>query len=145
MVRIEPTIYCKKFDVILTKKDLKQVKRKNAKKKLYWTTKKENDSCIFLKNGKCSLKQNAPLLCKAFPIFFKVDKKEGLITWLILHKKRISCKNLEEKKKIIFDFLKEASRKELKHYFTLLKFLKLRELEEDILPKEILKIVKKKL
>lgn len=145
MVIIEPTVYCRKFDVILTKKDLKEIDKKNARKKAFWIVKRENGACIFLKGNKCSLKGKAPLLCRMFPLFFKVEKKERLMIWFLPLKRRVSSKKLEEKKRIVFEFLKEASRRELKAYFNFLKFLSLKEIEEETLPKEVLKVVKRKM
>lgn len=145
MVRIEPTIFCKNYDVILTKKDLKKINKKNVKKKEFWTIKRENGNCLFLKENKCALEEDAPLLCRMFPLFFEIDKEEFMITWFLLYRKKISSKKLEEKKKIVFEFLKEASRKELRAYFNLLKFLRLKEIEEEILPKEIIKVLKRKI
>lgn len=147
MVKIEPTIFCKNFDVILTRKDLKQIKRESAKKKDFWTIKKWKSNCVFLKGNSCTLKENAPLLCRVFPLFFKIEKEEHLVVWLSLSKskRKICGKKLEEKKKIAFEFLKEASRKELRVYLNLLKLLKLEEIEEEILPKEIIKIIRRKI
>lgn len=139
---MEETIYCKKIDVLVLRRERRKVGSKNLRRKDYLTTKKENGVCVFFK-GKCALKLNAPLLCKLYPIFFKINKKEESITWL-KHKK-LSLKKLNERKKVAFEFLKVASKKEIKNYFKLLESLKLKEVEEERIPKEIFSVVKKKL
>jgi len=78
-----------------------------------------------------------------YPVFFKIDKKEQIITWL-KHKK-ISLKKLNEKKKIAFDFLEEASRKELKEYSKIVDSLKLKEIEEEQVPSKLFSVIKRKL
>jgi Fe-S-cluster containining protein len=139
---LRETIYCKKTDVLVLRKEARRIGTKNLKKRKFLTVKKENGVCIFFK-GKCLIRKNAPYLCRMYPVFFKIDKKEQVITWL-KHKK-ISLKKLSEKKKISFDFLKEASKKELKEYFKLVDSLKLREVEEEQIPLKIFSLVRKKL
>jgi len=139
---LEETIYCKKIDVLVLRRERRKVGSKNLRRKDYLTTKKENGVCVFFK-GKCTLKLNAPFLCKLYPIFFKINKKEESIVWL-KHKK-LSLKKLNERKKVAFEFLKVASKKEIKNYFKLLESLKLKEVEEERIPKEIFSVVKKKL
>jgi Fe-S-cluster containining protein len=139
---LKETIYCKKIDVLVLRKEARRIGTKNLKKRKFLTVKKENGVCIFFK-GKCLIRKNAPHLCRMYPVFFKIDKKEQVITWL-KHKK-ISLKKLSEKKKIAFDFLKEASRKELKEYFKIVDSLKLKEVEEEQIPLKFFSLVKKKL
>ncbi len=139
---MEETIYCKKIDVLILRRERRKVGSKNLRRKNYLTAKKEKGVCTFFK-GKCTLKSNAPLLCKLYPIFFKINKKDESIIWL-KHKK-VSLKKLNERKKIAFEFLKVASKKEIKNYFKLLESLKLKEVEEERIPKEIFSVVKKKL
>jgi Fe-S-cluster containining protein len=139
---LEETIYCKKMDVLVLRKEIKKIGIKNLKRRKFLTTKKEKDICVFFK-GKCLLRKNAPYLCRMYPVFFKIDKKEQIITWL--KQKKISLKKLNEKKKIAFDFLKEASRKELKEYSKIVDSLKLKEVEEEQIPQKLFSLIKRKL
>ena len=139
---MEETIYCKKIDVLVLRVEKRKIGSKSLRRKNYLTTKKENGVCIFFK-GKCTLKSKAPLLCRMYPVFFKINKKDETITWF-KHKK-LSLKRLNEKKKIAFEFLKAASKKEIKNYFKLIETLRLKEVEEETIPKEIFSVVKKKL
>ena len=139
---MEETIYCKKIDVLVLRVEKRKIGSKSLRRKNYLTTKKENGVCIFFK-GKCTLKSKAPLLCRMYPVFFKINKKDETITWF-KHKK-LSLKRLNEKKKVAFEFLKAASKKEIKNYFKLIETLRLKEVEEETIPKEIFSVVKKKL
>jgi Fe-S-cluster containining protein len=139
---LEETIYCKKMDVLVLRKEIKKIGIKNLKRRKFLTTKKENGVCVFFK-GKCLLGKNAPYLCRMYPVFFKIDKKEEIITWL-KHKK-ISLKKLNEEKKIAVDFLKEAYRKELKEYSKIVDSLKLKEVEEEQIPQKLFSLIKRKL
>ena len=139
---MEETIYCKKIDVLVLRVEKRKIGSKSLRRKNYLTTKKENGVCIFFK-GKCTLKSKAPLLCRMYPVFFKINKKDDTITWF--RHKKISLKRLNEKKKIAFEFLKAASKKEIKNYFKLIETLRLKEVEEEIVPKEFFSVVKKKL
>ena len=139
---MEETIYCKKMDVLVLRKEIKKIGIKNLKRRKFLTTKKENGICVFFK-GKCLLRKNAPYLCRMYPVFFKIDKKEQIIIWL-KHRK-ISLKKINEKKKIAFDFLKDASRKELKEYFKIVDSLKLKEVEEEQIPQKLFSLIKRKL
>ena len=139
---MEETIYCKKIDVLVLRVEKRKIGSKSLRRKNYLTTKKENGVCIFFK-GKCTLKSKAPLLCRMYPVFFKINKKDDTTTWF--RHKKISLKRLNEKKKIAFEFLKAASKKEIKNYFKLIETLRLKEVEEETIPKEIFSVVKKKL
>jgi len=139
---LEETIYCKEIDVLVLRKEVKRIGRKNLKRIRFLTIKKENGICLFFK-GKCMLRKNAPYLCRMYPVFFKIDKKEQTITWF--RHKRISLKKLNEKKKIAFEFLSEASRKEIKEYFKIFNSLKLKEVEEEQIPVKLFSSIKRKL
>jgi len=139
---LQETIYCKKNDVLVLRKEIKKIGRKNLKKGKFLTIKKENGVCFFFK-GKCLLGKNAPYLCRMYPVYFKVNKKEQTILWF--RHKKISLKKLNEKKKIAFEFLEEASRKELKEYFKIVDSLKLREVEEEQIQPKLFSVIKRKL
>ncbi len=130
------------MNVLVLRKEAKKVGSKNLKKSKFLTIKKENGICIFFK-GKCMLRKNAPYLCRMYPVFFRIDKREQIITWFKY--KKISLKKLNEKKKIAFEFLSEASRKELKEYFKIVDSLKLKEVEEEQIPPKLFSSIKKKL
>jgi len=130
------------MNVLALRKEAKKVGSKNLKKSKFLTIKKENGICIFFK-GKCMLRKNAPYLCRMYPVFFRIDKREQIITWFKY--KKISLKKLNEKKKIAFEFLSEASRKELKEYFKIVDSLKLKEVEEEQIPPKLFSSIKKKL
>jgi len=121
---------------------MRKIGIKNLKRRKFLTTKKENDVCVFFK-GKCLLGKNAPYLCRMYPVYFKINKKEQTIIWL-KHKK-ISLKKLNEKKKIAFEFLFDASRKELKEYFKIVDSLKLREVEEEQIQPKLFSVIKRKI
>jgi len=139
---LEETVYCKKIDVLVLRKEMRKIGIKNLKRRKFLTTKKENDVCVFFK-GKCLLGKNAPYLCRMYPVYFKINKKEQTIIWL-KHKK-ISLKKLNEKKKISFEFLFDASRKELKEYFKIVDSLKLREVEEEQIQPKLFSVIKRKI
>ena len=139
---MEETVYCKKIDVLVLRKDRKRVGSKNLIRKKFLTIKRDNGVCIFFK-GKCLLGKNAPYLCRMYPVYFKIDKKEKSIIWF--RHKKISLKKLNEKKKIAIEFLEAASRKELKEYYKIVDSLNLKEIEEEQIQPKFFSIIKRKL
>jgi Fe-S-cluster containining protein len=138
---LKETVYCKRIDVLVLRNERKRVGNKNLIRKKFLTIKRENGVCIFFK-GRCLLGKRAPYLCRMYPVYFRINKKEKTIIWF--RHKKISLKKLNEKKKIAIEFLEVASRKELKEYFKIVDSLKLKEVEEEQIKPELFSLIKRK-
>lgn len=138
---------------ILAKQD-KSIKERKIKKKVvlgkvvkYETTKKVLKKCVYLKDGKCSLKKK-PVLCEAFPVFFDINLEDNSIIWLKYKRKKLSQKKLRQAKNKLKKFMEKENVWKILLYIILSKNYNLKPIEEEKIPEKIsgkLKKIKKKL
>ena len=142
-------LFCySKEEPILTKKDTqiekeqRKIKSKMLAGKLikYETTRKTSGKCIYLKNGKCSLKVK-PTLCEVFPVFFDVNLEDGSIIWLKYskYKGRLTQKKLKNAKRKLKRFIETEKIERILLYIKFLKKYNLKVVEEEKISEKISK------
>jgi|GEM_PF-6390390 len=139
--------YCKGKNVLLTEEDLKRIPRGYTKlvsimykgrRFVYRTLKKKNGSCIFFKRGQCTAKYK-PLLCRTHPIYFDINFQDRSIVWKSFSGKKRPKKKV---KKALIDFIEKEKPETIFVYIVKSRKLKLKPLEEEALPKGIIKKIK---